>query len=94
MKLLVTSMVIVSTLSMGVFIGAFQACTNDANIVDDVVGDANNTIVGDAANTVKIVDTGILDIVPAEELLDSTVEVEVLVFTEEETQDVLYSDKE
>ena len=49
---------------------------------------------GDAASAVNIVDVDVLDVVPAEELVDASEEVEVLVFTEEETYDVLYSDTE
>lgn len=94
MKLLVASMVAVASLSMGIFIGAFQACTNGVNVVEDVVVNTDSAELGDATSTVTIVDAGVLDVVPAEELVDVAIEVEVLVFTEEETQDVLYSDVE
>jgi len=98
MKLLVASMVTVTVLSMGIFIGAFQACTNSTDVVEDAVADidtaTDNTQLGDATNTVNILDVDILDVVPTEELVDAVVDVEVLVFTEDETQDVLYSDVE
>lgn len=94
MKLLVASMIAAAAMSMGIFVGAFQACTNSANVAEDTTLSDEVMQLGDAASAVNIVDVDVLDVVPAEELVDASEEVEVLVFTEEETYDVLYSDTE
>ena len=97
MKMLITAMLAVGTVSMVMFIGAFQACTDQAQTgeaLETVVGDADaseTTIIIDA---VEIVDSRIYDVVATDELSDVKEEVEVLVFTEEEAQDVLYGDEE
>jgi len=92
MKLLITAMLVVGTLSMAMFIGAFQACTNQSKTVDAVVSDTSTEDV--TIDTIEIVDSRIYDIVATDELVDVKEEVEVLVFTEEETEDVLYGDEE
>ena len=92
MKLLITAMLAVGTVSMVMFVGAFQACTDQVQTADVAPLDADEEVI--VLDAVEVVDSGIYDIVTTDELVDVKEEVEVLVFTEEEAQDVLYGDKE
>ena len=96
MKLLITAMLAVGIMSMAMFVGAFQAGTNQAQTadIDAAVASEVNEEPDTAFDDIDIVDTGIYDVVTTDELTDVKEEVEVLVFTEEETQDALYGDEE
>ena len=90
MKLLIVTMAGLAALSMAIFVGAFQACTNQTSVTDDSV--MESTELGEdtsiALDVVNVVDGGVLEVVTTEELDTVTEEVEVIEFTEEETADV------
>ena len=88
MKFLIVTISVLSVVSVVIFTGAFQACTNESstNIAESVDSTITEDDVVLVTDTILVVPQDVLEEVKAEEL--DIADVEVIEFTEEDTSDM------